>query len=77
MKKSRFTDSQILSILKQNEGGAKVANLYREHGMSEANHRVGWKALGFALRQRPRIYQSESDRLGKSKADHVAVYPAR
>ncbi len=36
MKKSRYTDSQILSILKQNEAGAKVADLCREHGMSEA-----------------------------------------
>ncbi len=36
MKKSRYTASQILSILKQNEAGAKVADLCREHGMSEA-----------------------------------------
>ena len=32
MKKSRFTDSQILAILKQNEAGTKVAELWREHG---------------------------------------------
>jgi hypothetical protein len=36
MKKSRYTDSQILSILKQNEAGALVPNLCREHGMSNA-----------------------------------------
>jgi hypothetical protein len=29
MKKSKFTDSQILAMLKQNEGGAKVADLNR------------------------------------------------
>ena len=33
MKKSRYSDSQILAILKQNEAGAKVADLCREHGM--------------------------------------------
>ena len=36
MKKSRYTDSQILAILKQNESVAKVADLCREYGMSEA-----------------------------------------
>lgn len=36
MKKSRFTDTQILGILKQAEGGIPVAQLCREHGMSSA-----------------------------------------
>ncbi len=35
MKKSRYTDSQILAILNQSQAGAKVANLCREHGSSE------------------------------------------
>ena len=34
MRKSRYTDSQILAILKQNDDGAKVPDLCREHGMS-------------------------------------------
>jgi len=34
MKKSRYSDSQILSILKQNEAGALVPDLCREHGRS-------------------------------------------
>lgn len=33
MKKSRYTDSQIISILKQAEAGAPVPELCREHGM--------------------------------------------
>lgn len=37
MKTSRFTDSQILSILKQAESGVPVAQLCREHGMSSAS----------------------------------------
>jgi len=36
MKKSRFTDSQILAILKQNEAGIGVPDLCREHGISSA-----------------------------------------
>jgi putative transposase len=36
MKKSRFTDSQILAILKQAENGVAVAELCRQHGMSSA-----------------------------------------
>ena len=36
MKKSRFTDAQILAILKQGEGGVPVADLCREHGISNA-----------------------------------------
>lgn len=34
MRKSRFTDSQILAILKQNEQSVPVPDLCREHGMS-------------------------------------------
>ncbi len=36
MKKSRYSDSQILSILKQAENGVPVTELCREHGMSSA-----------------------------------------
>lgn len=36
MKKSRYTDSQILAILKQAEAGTAVPSLCREHGMSSA-----------------------------------------
>lgn len=35
MKPSRFTDSQILAIIKQNEEGVSAADLCREHGMSQ------------------------------------------
>lgn len=35
MRQSRFTDGQILAIIKQNEEGISVADLYREHGMSQ------------------------------------------
>jgi len=37
MKKSRFSDHQILAILKQAESGIPVPALCREHGMSSAS----------------------------------------
>ncbi|MGK0393070.1 MAG: putative transposase [Alcanivorax borkumensis] len=36
MKKSRFSDSQILAVLKQHEAGVPVAELSREHNVSTA-----------------------------------------
>jgi putative transposase len=36
MRKSRFSDSQILAMLKQNEQGLAVGDICREHGVSSA-----------------------------------------
>jgi putative transposase len=36
MKKSRFTDSRIIAVLKQSEAGTSVPELCREHGISSA-----------------------------------------
>ena len=40
MKTSRYSDSQILSILKQAENGIAVPELCREHGMSSASFHI-------------------------------------
>ena len=37
MKTSRYTEAQIIAILRQAEGGVPVAGLCREHGMSSAS----------------------------------------
>jgi putative transposase len=38
MKKSRFTESQIVAILKEGEAGSAVAKLARKHGISAATY---------------------------------------
>lgn len=43
MKKSRFTETQIMSVLKQAEAGMSVVELCREHGISNASF-YKWRA---------------------------------
>lgn len=43
MKKSRFSESQIIRILKEADGGRKVVDICRENGVSQATY-YQWKA---------------------------------
>ena len=43
MKRGRFSEEQIVGILKEHEAGRKIAELAREHGVSEATL-YGWKS---------------------------------
>lgn len=43
MKKSRFTESQVVAILKLGDAGRSVKELCREHGISEATY-YNWKS---------------------------------
>ena len=43
MKKSRFTESQIVSILKESDAGMKVEEVCRQHGISSATY-YNWKS---------------------------------
>lgn len=72
MKTSRFTDSQILAILKQNETGTPVAELCREHGMSDATF-YKWRAkfggMDASLMKRMKELEAENRRLKKMYAE--------
>jgi len=80
MKKSRFTDSQILAILKQNEAGAKVHDLCREHGMSDATF-YKWRAkfggMDASLMKRLRELEDENRRLKKMYAEERLIAEIR
>jgi putative transposase len=72
MKKSRYTEEQIIVILKQHEAGIKTAELCREHGISEATF-YNWKAkfggLDVSEAQRLRQMEDENRRLKQLVAD--------
>ncbi|ORU93495.1 MAG: transposase [Cycloclasticus sp. symbiont of Bathymodiolus heckerae] len=72
MKKSRYTDSQILSILKKNEAGTPVPELCREHGMSNAmfyKWRSKFGGMDASLMKRMKELEYENRRLKKMYAE--------
>ena len=72
MKKSRFTESQIISILKEAEGGAKVADLSREHGVSAQtiyNWRSKYGGLEVSEAKRLRELEEENRQLKQMVAE--------
>lgn len=72
MKKARFTDSQIMSILKQAEAGTLVAELCREYGMSNASFykwRSRYGGMGASMMARLKELEDENRRLKKMYAE--------
>ncbi len=72
MKKSRFTDSQILAILKQSEAGTPVTELCREHGMSSASFykwRSKFGGMDASMMKRLKELEAENARLKKMYAE--------
>jgi putative transposase len=79
MKQNRFTESQIVSILKQQDAGAKVMDICREHGISDATF-YNWKAKygGMAPSQLKKLKElgEENARLKRMSADLSLVHHA-
>lgn len=72
MRKSRFTDSQILAMLKQNEQGASVADVCREHGVSSAQFykwRSKFGGMDASMMKRLKELEAENTRLKKMYAE--------
>ena len=62
MKKSRFTESQIVAILKEGEAGVAVAQITRKHGISAATY-YHWKSKygGAAVSELKRLRELEAE----------------
>ncbi|MBY5325417.1 IS3 family transposase [Rhizobium leguminosarum] len=74
MKKQRFTEEQIIAVLKEQEAGAKVADLCRKHGISEATF-YNWKAkyggMEVSEAKRLKALEDENARLKKLLAEQM------
>jgi putative transposase len=72
MKRSRFSDSQIMSILKQAEAGTPVPDLCREHGMSSATFykwRSKYGGMDASMMSRLKELEAENRQLKKMYAE--------
>ena len=72
MKTSRYTDSQIMAILKQAEAGSSIPELCREHGMSSASFykwRSKYGGMDASLMARLKELEDENRRFKKMYAE--------
>ena len=72
MKRKRFTEEQIIAVLKEHELGAKTADLCRKHGISEATF-YNWKSrfggMDVSEAKRLKALEGENAKLKRLLAD--------
>ena len=70
--KNRFTEEQIIGVLKEAEAGSKIAELCRKHGISDATY-YNWKAkfggMTVSDAQRLKALEAENSKLKRLLAD--------
>jgi putative transposase len=80
MKRGRFTEEQIIGVLREHEAGAKTGDLARKHGISEATL-YNWKAKygGMEVSEAKRLRRVEDENhklkklLAESMLDNAAL----
>ncbi len=74
MKAKRYTEEQIIAVLKEAEAGAKVGELCRKYGMSDATY-YNWKAkysgMTISDLKRLKALEAENRRLKQIVADQA------
>ena len=74
MKKKRFTEEQIIAVLKEHDAGMKMGDLARKHGISEATI-YNWKAkfggMEVSEAKRLRALEEENGKLKRLLADSL------
>ena len=74
MKRIRFTEEQIIAVLREHEAGTKTADLARRHGISEATL-YNWKAkyggMDVSEAKRLRALEDENRKLKKLLAESM------
>lgn len=72
MKRSKFSETQIVAILKEADSGVKVADVCRKHGISQPTY-YNWKSryggLGASELKRIKELEAEHSRLKRMYAD--------
>lgn len=74
MKARQYTEEQIIAVLREGEAGARIADLCRKYGMSDATY-YNWKAkyTGMTVNdlRRLKVLESENRRLKQIVADQA------